>query len=730
MTVVSKIVCGEVRRKCSINLLTHRNALGSGHLGPYSVSSGWRRCLHSQASHWMDRSAVAMPACDTQRVGPDVVLPATSPAAVNHDGVVQLRMGEGLGSRPPVSCYTCFQTTVEKVPGNTALVSGDRSWNYEEYFKEINLVAKAFIELGLQPHRTVAILGNNSPEWFCSAVGAVFAGGITTGVYTSNTPDAVFYQLKHSKANIAVVEDDCQLQKVLAYREELPELQAIVEYGDMPGQDGVLSWKQLLDIGRSVDDHELDSRLRGQAVNQPAVICYTSGTTAKPKGALLSQDNLTWCCASAEQTYNLQFGHEVMISYLPLAHIVAHVSDVWMIPSVGGTIHFADRDALRGTLLNTLAQVHPTRFVAVPRVFEKMHSQLESVLSSYTGPKGMLLDWARSVATNHFDSILAGGNGCGIKYKLVNQLLLSKIHAKLGLDRCLNGLYSGSAPLSADTIQFLKSVGLVVSEIYGMTENPNHTANYFHVVKKGERIRQGSVGRSAAGCQTRLHLEDPVDGIGEVAANGRNVFMGYLSDSTRTRETFDRGFWLLTGDLATMEDGFVTIKGRIKDVIITSGGKNIAPYPIESMIKSLLPDLVSNCIVVGDKQKHLACLLTIRAVLDPETLEITDQLEACAWEFCKMHGHEPASVSDLAARKDEYDGVYDAILSVMEKVNKASASKAAKIRKFTVLPKDFSISGGELGPTMKMKRHAIEEKYKTEIAHMYATSDRTSLWDA
>ena len=162
-----------------------------------------------------------------------------------------------------------------------------------------------------------------------------------------------------------------------------------------------------------------------------------------------------------------------------------------------------------------------------------------------------------------------------------------------------------------------------------MTENPNNNANQFDpALGDISRIRQGSVGKSAPGCQTRLHLQDPVDGIGEVASNGRNVFMGYLGDATKTRETFDRGFWLLSGDMATIEDGFVTIKGRIKDVIITSGGKNIAPYPIEEKIKAELGDFVSNCVVVGDKQKHLACLLTVRAVHDPLTMEATPQVDS------------------------------------------------------------------------------------------------------
>jgi len=663
-------------------------------------------------------------------VGPDRVLPATSPAAVNIDGVVQLRMGEGMASREPISCYTSILRTVEAGPGVLALVNGDRKWTYEQYFEDIKTVAKGFIELGLQPHRTVAIIGTNSPEWFTSAVAAIFAGGCSSGVYTTNNSHSVLYQLKHSKTNIVVVEDHHQLEKILPFRDDLPDLKAIVMYGDKPMEPGVISWQELFNIGSAVHGRELQLRLENQAVNQPAVICYTSGTTANPKGALLSQDNLTWTCISAVQSFNLGFGQDDVITYLPLSHIVAQLVDIWLVSSRGGTIHFADKDALKGTLLTTLTEVRPTKFVAVPRVYEKMHAKLDSQLSGLTGPKAMLVNWCRSVATQHHDSILAGGPGVGYKYALAEKLLLGKIHDKLGLDRCLNAMYSGAAPLSLETIDFLKSLGIVVSELYGMTEIANQSTNYYHCEEGATRFKMGSVGQSAPGTQTRLHLKDPQDGIGELSAYGRNVFMGYLSDSAKTRETFDRGFWMLTGDMGTIDDkGFITIKGRIKDIIITSGGKNIAPYPIEEKIKALLPDLISNCMVVGDKQKHLALLLTVRAVIDPASLEVTDQLEACAWEYCRSCGHKPSSVSDLVAYKDKYDGVYDAILAVVESVNKETPSKAAKIRKFTILPKDFSLSGGELGPTMKLKRFAVEKKYADIIEHMYANSDRTSLWD-
>ena len=355
-----------------------------------------------------------------------------------------------------------------------------------------------------------------------------------------------------------------------------------------------------------------------------------------------------------------------------------------MIPSIGGTIHFADKDALKGSLLKTLTEVRPTRFVAVPRVYEKMHQQLEMAFNDAKGAKAALVKWATQVSNTHYNDILAGGAGKGLQYKMAEKLLLRKIWEKLGLDRCTHGLYSGAAPISKDTMEFFKGLGLVVSEIYGMTENPNNNANVFDPRGSkidASRIRQGSVGRSAPGIETRLYLEDSSDGVGEVSSNGRNVFMGYLSDPTKTRETFDRGFWLLSGDMATMEEGFVTIKGRIKDIIITSGGKNIAPHPIEERIKAELSDFVNNCVVVGDKQKHLACLLTVRAVLDPVTAEATSQMDAAAWEWCRSLGCKPESITDLVTNREKYEAVWDAVMEAVDLVNKVRQTSSSLCEK-------------------------------------------------
>ena len=283
-------------------------------------------CARPSSSH--STSAVQYVVRHKHGLGPDRLLPAASPVAVDLDGVVSLRMDEeGLGARQPVSCYTTIKNSVEKHHSKLAWVDQDRKWTYEQYFGQVTNSAKALIELGLEPNRTVAVLGNNSPEWFSCAVGAVFAGGIVTGVYTTNTAEAVAYQLRHSRANIAVVDSEHQLDKLMSVKDKLPDLKQVILYGeDQSYEDNVINWDDFLALGSSLQEEELKERLEGQSINQPAVICYTSGTTANPKGALLSQDNITWTCASAVETYNFVEGEEVMISYLPVSHIVAQVS--------------------------------------------------------------------------------------------------------------------------------------------------------------------------------------------------------------------------------------------------------------------------------------------------------------------------------------------------------------------------------------------------------------------
>ena len=326
--------------------------------------------------------------------------------------------------------------------------------------------AKALIELGLEKNKSVAILGSNSPEWFSCAVGAVLAGGVVTGVYTTNTPEAIAYQLQHSQTNVAVVDSDAQLQKVLQVKHKLPELRTIIHYGKSDTSENVVNWDNFKQQGNTYDT-QLKARLAGQAINQTALVVYTSGTTAKPKGVLLSQDNLTWLSYACKEFYNAREGEEVGISYLPVSHVVGQVIDLWMSPIIAGTIYFADKDALRGTLVNNLVRIKPTRFIGVPQVYEKMQIELEKAFAQATGLKSGVLNWARRVSTEHLDSLLAGGVGIPLRYSLADKFILKKIQGRLGLDNCVGGVYSGAAPLSMETIQFMKTIGLVVNEIYG-----------------------------------------------------------------------------------------------------------------------------------------------------------------------------------------------------------------------------------------------------------------------
>jgi len=653
-------------------------------------------------------------------IGPDRLLPAENLTTTALDGAVKLRLEkDGFGSREPISCYSAIKLSVEKYPLHLAWVDHDRTWTYEQYFDEVTNSARALIELGLEPNKSVAVLGNNSPEWFSCATGAVLAGGVVTGVYTTNTPEAVAYQLKHSQANIAVVDSDIQLQKVLQVRHKLPELKTIIHYGESGTSNETVNWHDFKQLGKT-QDTQLKTRLENQAINQPALVVYTSGTTANPKGVLLSQDNLTWLSYSCKEFYNAREGEEIGISYLPVAHVVGQVMDIWLSPIIAATTHFADKDALRGTLVKNLERIKPTRFVGVPRVYEKMQMELEKAFGQATGVKGSLLQWARDVSTEHFDSLLAGGRGSPVKYGLAEKLILGKIHAKLGLDNCVGGVYSGAAPLSMESIQFMKTIGLVVNEIYGMTENATNNANHFHkLMMDPEKIKLGTNGLCLTGTRTKISNPDPVTGLGEIASVGRNVFMGYLGEEEKTASTFDSENWILTGDLGTLENGYLSIQGREKDLIVTSGGKNVASYPIETLIKTELSQFVSNCVVVGDKQNYLACLLTVKAVIDPVTLEVTDELEASAKAWCLSQGCTPESVTDLVANKDKYQPVWAAVTEAINKVNIEAISRVAEVKKFTILPAEFTIGTGEVGPTLKIKRHVVQTKFAKDIEAMY-----------
>ncbi|XP_010003883.1 PREDICTED: long-chain-fatty-acid--CoA ligase ACSBG2 [Chaetura pelagica] len=647
--------------------------------------------------------------------------PASSVWTTQPDGEVRLRMDEqGIGSHPPKTVHQLFQEAATKYADYYALASKKGGqWiklTYKMYYKECCKAAKSFLKLGLERFHGVCILGFNSAEWFIADIGAILAGGFAVGVYTTNSPEACHYVAENSRANVVVVENNKQLQKILEIQHKLPQLKAIVQYGEelKETRPNLYSWSEFMDLGKDIPDAQLHAIIESQKPNQCCTLIYTSGTTGQPKGVMLSHDNLTWTAATAGRFIMLtepQEKQELVVSYLPLSHVAAQMTDIWAAMTFGVQVFFAQPDALKGTLVQTLREVRPTAFLGVPRVWEKMEEKMKSVGAKSSTLRRKVAAWAKGVG---LQTNLKRMNGCSelpMNFRLAQHLVFKKVRRALGLDRCTK-CYTGAAPISRETLEFFLSLNIPVLELYGMSESSGpHTISLPHAFKLT------SCGKEFSGCRTLIHKPDG-DGVGEICFSGRHIFMGYLNMEEKTKEAIDEDGWLHSGDLGKHDkDGFLYVTGRIKELIITAGGENVPPVPIEDAVKDAVP-IISNAMLVGDKAKFLSMLLTLKCNVDVETGEPEDDLTPEAVEFCQKLGSQATRVSEIISTKDK--AVYAAIQKGISTVNEGAVSNAQKVQKWIILEKDFSLTGGELGPTMKLKRPAVLLKYKDQIAQFYS----------
>merc|ERR1712209_77355 len=660
------------------------------------------------------------------RVGPDRILPANSLSTTWPDGAVELRFSDKhpLCQEKPISVWTMLNNTVKRYPDGIAMAVKRNDewvkWTYTEYLEEVKTVAKAFIKLGLKPHHSVNILGFNAPEWHISAIATVIAGGLTAGIYTTNSADATRYVAEHSRCNIMVVEDEEQLTKVQQIEDQLPELQSIIQYTGFARSPGVESWESLLEIGRGESDDELNKRLANQATNQACTLVYTSGTTGNPKGVMLSQDNLTWTAQRAHEVYDWKYDEEQVVSYLPLSHVAGTFIDIYLSMWGGGTVHFADKMALQGTLLKTLVEAKPTLFFGVPRVYEKIQEKMLEVGKANTGLKKKLSDMAKEAALEHHFATFEGKPGGGLKYKLGKKVVMSKVAKALGFERT-RGFYSSAAPLSEEVFKYFCSLDMPIQELLGSSETSGpQTAS-----TPGPGIRLGSVGKPYPAWD--VHVLNPDEtGLGEIATRGRNACMGYLWEEGKTAELIDAEGYVLSGDLGRFDkDGFLFVSGRQKEIIVTAGGENIAPVPIEDGIKEVLKEYIANSLIIGDKRKHLAAILTLRSVLD-EKNQPTSNLHPNVIKWAEDLGVEAETAEDII--EEDNPEIKSEIMDGIKKINKKAVSNAAKVHKFMIAPQDFSLATGELTPTMKVKRHFVLEKYKKKIDQMYEHETQSSMW--
>uniref|UniRef100_A0A2M4A0Z1 long-chain-fatty-acid--CoA ligase n=1 Tax=Anopheles triannulatus TaxID=58253 RepID=A0A2M4A0Z1_9DIPT len=651
------------------------------------------------------------------------ILPADSYTSTDPAVPVKLRIAkEGLASLDPLSVPDLMNRTVRDHPDHPAMVYQDsqKKWQtvtYREYRDRVHHMAKVFIKLGLEPHHTVAVLAFNSPEWFVAELSAIHAGGIIAGVYTTNSPESVQHVLESSRAQIVVVDDAKQMEKVRSIRQNLPLLKTVIQtlppYAPyVKREDGYYRWSELVEMNVDDVEEEFNNRLANIAINQCCCLVYTSGTVGNPKGVMLSHDSLTWDSYSiGKRLHQIRYAEEVLVSFLPLSHIAAQMVDIFLTQQFAATVYFADKDAMKGTLLNTLQEAKPTRMLAVPRVYEKIQEKMLSVGAQSTALRKMVAGWAKSVTLQHHLNAMEGKPTNSWQYRLVRNYLLSKVKDALGFSRCLT-LATAAAPMDRETKKYFMSLDLPINEAFGMSESSGA-----HSLTAPDSYNFDTIGKPLSGCETKIDKPDE-RGHGEICMRGRHILMGYIGEEAKTRDAVDEDGWLHSGDVGYIDEaGFIYITGRIKELIITAGGENIPPVHVENLVKNELP-FVSNAFLVGDKRKFLTMLITLKTQMNLDTGAPKDELTPETIAALKEFGAEYSKLSEIHAA-GPCPKVLKAIQEGIDRANLKAISNAQKIQKFALLKEDFSVPGGELGPTLKVKRNVVVEKNKEIIEKFY-----------
>ncbi|MCB9703863.1 MAG: long-chain fatty acid--CoA ligase [Myxococcales bacterium] len=568
-------------------------------------------------------------------------------------------------------------------------VRGPGGWqatSYKDYAGEVRQAAKALINLGFEAGHNVCILGFNRPEWVIFDVAAMAAGGAPAGIYTTCSPPEVQYIVHHAEAPIVLVENASQWEKIKAERERLPHLRHVVTMKGAASIDDpmVMTWEQFMAAGEGVSDEIVNERLAALEPRGLATLIYTSGTTGPPKGVMLCHENLTWTTDCAAQLVQ-PTPSDCSLSYLPLSHIAEQMFTIHVPISAGMSVYFAESIE---RLPDNLKEVQPTVFFGVPRIWEKFHAGISGKLALATGVKKLLVTWAMGVGEAVNRGRMAGrgepGGLLGLQYALAGKLIFSKLKPAVGLGRA-RVCVSGAAPISREVLEFFAKLDIVVLEVYGQSEDTGPTS-----FNRPERFRFGTVGPALPGVEVKIAADE------EIVVRGPNVFLGYYKEPQATAETLIDG-WLHSGDLGAFdEDGFLKITGRKKEIIITAGGKNVAPKNIEAALKN--HPLINEAVVIGDRRKYLTVLVT----LDPDA----------GAAFAKEKG---IAAGDLPEHADLRAEVQRAV----DEANKELA-RVEQIKKFTVLPRNLTIEDGELTPTLKVKRKKVHEKWSAAIEAMYA----------
>jgi long-chain acyl-CoA synthetase len=549
-------------------------------------------------------------------------------------------------------------------------------------------IALGLMAAGVSRGDRVAILSGTRLEWSLVDIGGILGGFVTVPIYPSNLPDQVEYILAHSRARAVFVEDEQQHNKVSGALQRLPSLSRIVWMtGDPEGKAGATSLDALRARGRefvAANPLALDARAEEIRPEDDLTIIYTSGTTGPPKGVVTRHSNYAFIVTSALEAVEVPRG-STFLQFLPLAH------------SLGRLEHFLTFDAMAvsafarslQTVAEDLGTVRPEIMVSVPRLYEKFYARVLSKVEEDGGLKQAIFQWALGVGREASRRRQRGEEVRGVlawKNAVADRLVFGKIRERMG--GRLRFFISGGAPLAREIAEFLHALGILILEGYGLTETSTVTT-----VNRLERYKFGTVGKALPGTEIRLAPD------GEILVGGPHIFREYFNDPASTREAIDAEGWLHTGDIGVIdEEGFLRITDRKKDIIVTSGGKNIAPQNVENLLKN--DRYVSQAFVYGDRRKYLTALIT----LSPE--------EIVAWAAQKGLAERDA---EALARHPEVEKL---IRGSVEEVNRGLAS-FEQVKKFVVLGRDFSQETGELTPTLKVRRKVVVEKYGRLLDALY-----------
>lgn len=594
-----------------------------------------------------------------------------------------------------------FLNRVETMPGREAFFVKDgtryQGVTWSEYYDNVRALSLGLASLGVGQGDRVCILSSTRLEWAASDLAILGAKAVTVPIYSSNTAEDCAYIINHSEAKVILLEDDRQLEKIRKVRSQLKSLTHIVVFSPvadrtLADEKDVLSLTALKEIGKRANAQKkktFDENLNSLTPEDVFTICYTSGTTGQPKGVVLTFDNLNSLAEDIEKVIGSHISEkDILISFLPISHIFGKVESL-LTYHFGWQIYYAE--SIEKLFIN-IGEARPTLLFAVPRIFEKAYTRIKSASDEGSALKKNMFNWAFQAGSAYYKKIWSQQKPTipeVLAYKLAEKVVFSKVYAKFGgrIRYCI----AGGAPLPLEIAQFMQIVGITILEGYGLTETCAPVT-----LNTPDALRFGTIGKPLPEATIKI-AED-----GEILVKSRKVFREYYKNPEATQEVLENN-WFHTGDIGVIDqEGFVRITDRKKDLIVTSGGKNVAPQKLENLMKTF--KYISQVVVVGDKRNYLAALLVLEK---DETIK-----------YAKENNILFSNYGDLV----KHERIRNLVQKHIDQVNSKLAPYES-IKKFEVLPDEFTIDTGELTPSLKVKRKFVNQKFKSVIDAIYGNEE-------